>query len=174
MSIVNVEIKAGLAEPDKVRSVLKEGGARFVGTDHQTDTYFNVVNGRLKLREGEIENALIYYKRENKPGPKKSDVKLYKSKPDSGLKSLLEESLGILAVVDKIREIYFIGNVKFHIDTVEQLGSFVEIEAIDENGDIGEAKLLKQCENYLYLFGISDKDLISVSYSDLILNKNNK
>lgn len=173
MSIVNVEIKAGTKRPDDIRQILKDKGARFVGTDHQIDTYFNVVNGRLKLREGEIENALIYYKRENKPGPKKSDVKLYKSKPDSILKSLLEESLGILAVVDKMREIYFIENIKFHIDRVNELGSFVEIEAIDDKGEIGQEKLLEQCKYYLKLFEIKEDELISLSYSDLILDKNN-
>ena len=169
MSIVIVEIKARSVNPEKLRKILNESNARFIGTDHQVDTYFNVVNGRLKLREGNIENALIYYKRDDKPGPKKSDVKLYKSKPDSMLKGLLEDSLGVLAVVDKVREIYFIDNVKFHIDEVEGLGIFVEIEAIDKTGELGQKKLLEQCNYYLELFGINENELIPVSYSDLIL-----
>lgn len=173
MSIVNIEIKAGTADGDRIRQILNDNSARFVGVDRQVDTYFNVVNGRLKLREGNIENALIYYRRENKSGPKKSEVILYKSKPDSTLKSLLEESLGILTVVDKKREIYFIENVKFHIDDVKGLGDFVEIEAIDKTGDTGQDKLLNQCNYYLELFGISENDLISVSYSDMMLNKMN-
>ena len=173
MSIVNMEIKAQCDNPDRIRQLLKENNARFVGTDHQVDTYFNVVNGRLKLREGEIENALIYYNRENKSGPKTSNVKLYKPGPDATLKSLLEESLGVLTVVDKIREIYFIDNVKFHIDKVNELGSFVEIEAIDKDGVLGKEKLLKQCNFYLGLFGISENELVAGSYSDMILNKTN-
>ncbi len=169
MSIVNIEIKAKLADAVMVRQILNDRNARFIGTDHQVDTYFNVVNGRLKLREGNIENALIYYKRDDKPGPKKSDVRLYKSKPDSSLKSLLEESMGVLAVVDKVREIYFIDNVKFHIDEVEGLGIFVEIEAIDKTGELGQERLLEQCNYYLELFGIKENELIPVSYSDLVL-----
>ncbi len=169
MSIVNIEIKAKLADAVMVRQILNDRNARFIGTDHQVDTYFNVVNGRLKLREGNIENALIYYKRDDKPGPKKSDVRLYKSKPDSSLKSLLEESMGVLAVVDKVREIYFIDNVKFHIDEVEGLGIFVEIEAIDKTGELGQERLLEQCNYYLELFGINENELIPVSYSDLVL-----
>ena len=168
-----MEIKAGTANGDRIRQVLKDKGARFVGVDKQVDTYFNVVSGRLKLREGNIENALIYYRRENKSGPKKSEVILYKSKPDSTLKSLLEESLGILTVVDKKREIYFIENVKFHVDDVKGLGDFIEIEAIDKTGDTGQDKLLKQCNYYLKLFEISENDLISDSYSDMMLNKTN-
>ena len=74
-------------------------------------------------------------------------------------------------VVDKKREIYFIDNVKFHVDQVEDLGTFVEIEAIDMTGEIGKEKLLEQCEYYLNLFDISKNDLVEYSYSDLLLKK---
>ena len=89
----------------------------------------------------------------------------------SVLKDILAKSLGILVVVDKQREIYFKDNVKFHIDTVKDLGNFVEIEAIDKNPSIGRNKLLEQCNNYAHLFKIQQEDLISVSYSDLLLKK---
>jgi len=85
------------------------------------------------------------------------------------LKDILSKSQGVLVVVDKQREILFIENVKFHLDIVQGLGSFVEIEAIDEDGTIGEAKLLEQCKAYLDLFGI--QELIAYSYSDLVLRK---
>ena len=73
-------------------------------------------------------------------------------------------------IVDKKREIYFIKNVKFHIDTVENLGTFIEIEAIDIDDSIGKDKLQTQCQEYMKLLDISENDLISCSYSDLILN----
>ena len=63
------------------------------------------------------------------------------SDPKSSLKEVLTKALGVLTVVDKKREIYFIGNVKFHIDTVESLGTFIEIEAQDHDGTIGKDKL---------------------------------
>ena len=170
MGILNIEIKAKSDEQSKVRELIKSRNAIGKGIDHQIDTYFNVARGRLKLREGNIENNLIHYIRENKVGPKQSQITLFKSEPDSTLKEILSNSIGILAVVDKKREIYFIKNVKFHIDTVKSLGTFIEIEAIDKDGTIGEAELLKQCEYYLELFGIPKENLISVSYSDLILN----
>src|SRR3989339_284583 len=125
----------------------------------------------LSLMLYEIENHLIHYQRENKEGPKQSDVTLFKSDPKSSLKEILTKALGILVVVDKKREIYFIDNVKFHIDVVEDLGTFVEIEAIDNDGTIGKDKLLQQCQFFLDLFKISQEDLISVSYSDLLLQK---
>ncbi|MFH1455391.1 MAG: CYTH domain-containing protein [archaeon] len=87
------------------------------------------------------------------------------------MKEILTKALGILVVIDKQREIYFIDNVKFHIDIVEDLGTFVEIEAIDNDGTIGKDKLLEQCHFFLDLFKISQEDLISVSYSDLLLQK---
>ena len=76
-----------------------------------------------------------------------------------------------MVVVDKSREIYFIDNVKFHIDSVKDLGTFVEIEATDADCSIGKNKLLEQCQHYLDLFKISKEDLISNSYSDLLLEK---
>lgn len=169
MNHLNIEIKAKCGDHDKVRSVLNENPADFKGIDHQIDTYFKVNSGRLKLREGDIENFLVFYEREDKDGPKQSDVILLKTDPESSLKEILRKSLGELVVVDKKREIYFIDNVKFHIDTVKKLGTFMEIEAIDEKGDIGVEKLQQQCEKYLNLFGIPKEDLVSVSYSDLLL-----
>ena len=89
----------------------------------------------------------------------------------TSVKEILTKALGVLIVIDKQREIYFIDNVKFHIDIVEDLGTFVEIEAIDNDGTIGKDKLLEQCQFFLDLFKISQEDLISVSYSDLLLQK---
>jgi len=168
---INIEIKAKSNNQDAIREILKSKNADFKGVDHQIDTYFKVNNGRLKLREGKIENHLIYYQRENKGGPKQSDVTLFKSDSTSSLKEILTKALGILVVVDKKREIYFIDNVKFHIDVVEDLGTFVEVEAIDNDGTIGKDRLLEQCQFFLDLFKISQEDLISVSYSDLLLQK---
>ena len=163
------EIKAKCKNIAQIRNKLQSKGAWLRGIDHQVDTYFKVNSGRLKLREGEIENNLIHYHRENQAGPKQSQVTLFQSQPKSNLKEILRNALGVLAVVDKQREIYFIENVKFHLDEVQNLGSFVEIEAIDKSGALGEAKLLEQCYYYLELLGIQETELISVSYSDLVL-----
>ena len=170
----NIEIKARFTHQEEVRKILNSLNADFKGIDNQIDTYFNVPFGRLKLREGNIENHLIQYSRTDGKGPKQSDILLYKSTSKSSLKEILVKSLGILVVVDKQREIYFIDNVKFHIDKVKDLGNFVEIEAIDKNPGIGRDRLLKQCNLYMNLFKISQEDLIAVSYSDLLLKKRDK
>ena len=75
-------------------------------------------------------------------------------------------------IVVKIREIYYIGNVKFHIDEVPGLGSFVEIEAGNISAPEMDAEKLKaQCDFYLKAFGITEKELVEVSYSDLLMKK---
>lgn len=167
--MTNIEIKARSERSGEIREILKSHHAEFIGVDYQKDTYFKVNHGRLKLREGNIENHLIYYERENISGPKQARIILFKSDPSSSLKEILERSLGILVVVNKTREIFFIGNIKFHIDHLEDLGEFIEIEAIDEYESIGREKLLEQCKTYMELFHISYDDLIKSSYSDLLL-----
>lgn len=168
MEILNIEIKAKCNHLDEIRQVLTELNADYRGADHQIDTYFKSRTGRLKLREGNIENSLIYYRRENTQQPKTSRVLLYSTKPQSNLKQILTMANGVNVVVDKIREIYYIDNVKFHLDTVKYLGHFVEIEAIDMDGSIGKTKLHAQCSEYLKKFEIPDSDLIATSYSDML------
>jgi predicted adenylyl cyclase CyaB len=171
MTRLIVEIKARCDDHDRIRSFLTSRRAVFRGTDRQVDTYFKVNHGRLKLREGTIENFLVCYDRANTPSPKRSDVILFKSDPGSSLKAILTRALGVLVVVEKVREISFIDNVKFHVDVVSGLGTFVEIEAIDSDGSIDETSLRDQCHGYLTELGIADRDLVSVSYSDLLLQQ---
>lgn len=169
----NIEFKARCSNPEKIKEILVSRQADFQGVDHQVDSYFNVSSGRLKLREGKIENALIYYERKNTKRPKQSNISLFplNSNSTSSLKEILTKSLDILVVVSKQRAIYYINNIKFHIDIVEELGSFIEVEAIDVDGTIGIVKLQEQCQFFLELFGVSEENLISSSYSDLLLQK---
>ena len=169
MAFLNVEIKAKCNHPDFIRKYLTNHQADFKGLDEQTDTYFNVSSGRLKLREGKIENNLIYYERNDQHGPKQSRFSLVKVEDARSLKSVLSSSLGIKTVVKKSREIYYINNLKFHIDEVPQLGSFVEIEAGNIYADLTADQLKEQCDHYMSEFGISPDDLVKVSYSDMLL-----
>ena len=168
----NIEIKARCDNQEGIRKILKSKKAKYEGTDYQIDTYFKVANGRLKLREGNIENALIHYNRNNTKGPKQCEYTLYASNNPAKLKKTLTDSLGILVVVEKKREIYLIDNIKFHIDIVKGLGTFVEIEATDRDGCIEENKRKEQCEYFIDLFQIAERDLVADSYSDLLLLNN--
>ena len=170
MSHLNIEIKARCKEPGVIRKYLKNKQAEFKGVDNQVDTYFNIANGRLKLREGNIENGLIYYERNDDLGAKESNFQLVSIPDAKALKDILSKSLGIKIIIEKKREIYFIDNVKFHIDEIAGLGSFVEIEASDLYRNISKAELQSQCNFYLSELRIKNEDFIPVSYSDMLLS----
>ena len=155
---------------EKYENKLLQLNPIFQGEDHQIDTYFNVAKGRLKLREGNIENALINYDREDTADSKKSEIILYQHQPNKTLKEILTLQLGVKIIVDKKRKIYFIDNVKFHFDTVENLGTFIEVEAIDNSERFTIEELKEQCEKYYKFFELNKSDLIDKSYSDLIEN----
>ncbi|MEP7278443.1 MAG: class IV adenylate cyclase [Bacteroidota bacterium] len=169
MSFINVEIKARTNRAPEIRAYLLAQNAVYKGIDLQIDTYFNAVNGRLKLREGNIENNLIYYERENQAGPKQSNFSLLEVADPQALKVMLSAAMGINVTVQKQREIFFIGNVKFHLDTLLQLGSFVEIEASNKYSPLQVEELREQCNFYMQAFGIAPADLINLSYSDMLL-----
>lgn len=169
MNIRNFEFKAKVDQLEKYESKLLELNPVFKGTDHQIDTYFDVPKGRLKLREGNIENSLINYNRENISGSKLSEVILYQHQPDRALKDILSLQFGIKTVVDKKRKIYFIDNVKFHFDRVENLGTFIEVEAIDSKEEFTTEELKEQCDKYFRFFGLEKDSLLDKSYSDLLL-----
>ncbi|MDZ7797254.1 MAG: hypothetical protein U5N56_09555 [Candidatus Marinimicrobia bacterium] len=101
MPLSNIEIKAKCRDPERISRVLRENGADFRGTDRQKDTYFRVLHGRLKLREGNIENNLIHYRRTDQKGPKESDVELYPVEKGAGLEEILLRALDVLCVVEK-------------------------------------------------------------------------
>lgn len=171
MSHLNIEIKARCSDHSKIRNILLTGNAVYAGIDHQLDTYFHTESGRLKLREGSIENYLIYYERENIAGPKSSNVNLYSSQAIGSLKEILIKAYRTIIVVDKRREIYYIDNIKFHLDTVKELGTFIEIEAIDYQGNIGKEKLYNQCNAFLEILEIEKTQLMAESYSDLLIKE---
>jgi predicted adenylyl cyclase CyaB len=171
MSILNFEFKARAADLRGLEKKLLELNPLFIGEDNQTDTYFLVPRGRLKLREGRVENALIHYERADVAGAKESRILIYEHRPERNLKEILARALGIKTVVEKRRKIYFIDNVKFHFDILPALGTFIEVEAIDRDGSIGLEELKDQCRRYADFFGINETDYVPASYSDLIMQK---
>lgn len=172
MGFINIEIKAKCFHPEKVEAFLFLHHAEFVGVDHQKDTYFNVPDGRLKLRQGNIEKNLIFYNRPDKDGPKQSDFLLAPVIDGAVTEQILAKALGIKVVVEKKRKIFYIDNIKFHLDEVPGLGNFVEIEAGNKNyPDKTVEELQQQCEFYIKAFEIQKEDLINNGYSDMLLAK---
>ncbi|MEM6770196.1 MAG: class IV adenylate cyclase [Bacteroidota bacterium] len=165
-----VEIKARTTRMDEQRRLLQAKNADYLGRDHQVDHYFHVPDGRLKLRHGNIEQSLIFYQRNNQAGPKDSSVALTRLADEAAAESLaatLHQALGTWVKVDKYREIYFIGNVKIHLDEVVGLGQFIEIEAIG-NAPEERDHLLAQCQEFMAYLGVQEAELVENSYSDLL------
>lgn len=168
MPHLNIELKAYCADPDETLRRLAGLGARHQGVDMQTDVYYRVPKGRLKLRRGAWENNLIHYNRSDEPAPKESYVSLVPLGNDRTVDNLLDAALNRDVVVAKRRHILWLGNVKFHVDNLAELGSFVEIEAIDDDGERDSDTLLAQCHEYMRLLDIRAEDLESRSYSDML------
>ncbi len=169
MKRINYEFKARVKNDAYVRTALKKLRARYIGTDHQVDTYFRVPAGRLKIREGRIENALIFYLRSNARRARRSKIDMMLLPPRNSIRAILTAALGVFVTVDKRREIYFVGSVKIHLDRVRGLGKFVEVEAISRGGSL--VKVRDQARKFQKLFGIKASDIVPQSYSDLILAK---
>jgi predicted adenylyl cyclase CyaB len=142
--------------------------AEFIGEDLQTDTYFSAPLGKMKLREGNIENLLTHYHREESEGKMRTTVFLYERNPAEELIRNHTAGLRTLGKVIKRRRIYFVKNVKFHLDQFDDGRMFIEIEAIDRDGSLGIDFIREQAEKYKQLMDIRDEDVLIDSYIDLI------
>ena len=156
MQRLNVEFKARLENLDVIREKLRTLNPREVGTDRQRDTYFEVREGRLKLREGNIENSLIFYRRTDQAATRDSLVYLASISYPSELRPVLEAALPISAVVEKHREIFFVGETKIHLDRIENHGCFLEVEAPNAT----------EADYFFRFFGLEPSALEGRSYAD--------
>ncbi|MBK8965388.1 MAG: class IV adenylate cyclase [Saprospiraceae bacterium] len=173
MKHLNIELKARTNRHAEIRRWLRENNADFRGLDEQTDTYFQLPEGRgrLKLRQGTIENNLIHYHRSDDPAARASEVCLAPVTDPEALLNCLTLALGVRVQVKKRREIYFVENVKIHLDELDGLGQFVEIEAIAPAPDFPNDTLHAQCTFFMALFQIQPEDILAESYSDMLSRK---
>ena len=164
-----VELKAKVSELDGFRKKLDDLGSKFVGTFHQKDTYFEVPEGRLKLREvnGTADAELIFYERENITGPKQDDAFLLRVQDADDFKVVLKRILKQSIIIEKEREIYMHKGTQIHLDTVKGLGKFIEFERQTSDEPETVKKDQKVLEELREQFKISSNNLETLSYSDL-------
>ena len=169
MHRTNLEIKARSADPEAFRRRAEAVATRHVGVDRQIDTYFATQQGRLKLRESSLSGGqLIPYLRPDEPGPKDSDYAVIPIEQPEGLKALLTEILGVHRVVRKVREIWLCENVRIHLDQVEELGSFVELEAVYDGAPESLPEEQRKVRELMNRLEIREEDLVDVSYEGLL------
>lgn len=164
----NLELKARHANLPAARAGLARLGARHGGIETQTDTYFAVAVGRLKLRVIHGRHAvLIWYQRPDSHQPRLSSYLLVPVHEPSAMRALLEAAFGIQVEVRKLREIHHWHNVRIHLDVVARLGTFVEFEAVLSETD-DEATARGRLDQLIRELGIEPGSLIGQSYSDLL------
>jgi predicted adenylyl cyclase CyaB len=163
----NLEVKAKAASLGTVRSRLRTlSGASIHATLRQTDWYFRVPKGRLKLRVAGAnrEGELIAYLRPDKSAARTSEFQRLPSADAAGTRRLLERMLGAQGCVRKRREVWLYRNARIHLDTVDGLGRFIEIEVVVTEGMPQARALMKELREAL---GIRPGDLIAGSYANM-------
>lgn len=164
----NVELKARLASLEVARGIAEQFASQRIGLLEQTDTYFHCQTGRLKLRETVGAKAcLIWYARPDILGPKASEYCLVPVENAEILKQSLAAALDIRCLVKKRREVYVYRNVRIHLDDVEELGMFLEFEAVLEANE-ADADGHAQVEYLTERFGIVPSDLLQGSYGEMM------
>jgi len=165
-----VELKARVDDLEIIRDKLIQFRAEQIGVFHQIDTYYEVCPGRLKLREveGETDAELIYYERENIAEPKRSSIFILKIPQPHTFKQIIERVTRTKTVVDKVREIYFFGGIQIHLDTVKNLGSFIEFELVTSQDSEQQKTDLSRLEKFRERLNIDQRCLERLSYADLI------
>lgn len=168
----NIEIKARVKNFEVLKRKIEDLYQINAEEIFQIDTFFKIEKGRLKLRVfSNTKGELIYYLRNNYAGPKRSDYYIYKTDNPEELKKLLEMSLGIRGVVRKKRLLFLVDNTRIHLDEVENLGSFIELEVVlSPEQTETEGKLI--AENYMKDMNIKESDLINIAYIELLEKQN--
>lgn len=184
----NLEFKGQFQSLNELYPRLSDLNAIHHETVRQIDTYFHVGSSnqqsaesivkksevcepRLKLREakGWSEGWLIYYERPNQDGSRYSDYQLCEIADPGSLKSLLTVALGVKTIVKKHREVWMFNHTRIHLDTVADLGQFVELETVFREQT--EAEAIHEHQHVKTALHLDAVDPIAVSYSDLVMKK---
>lgn len=164
----NMEIKARVTDRGelerRVRALADHGPQDLT----QDDTFFACARGRLKLRELAADHGeLIFYERPDTTGPKLSDYVIAPTDSPAAMREVLSRAFGVCGRVRKTRRLYLAGNTRIHLDEVEGLGAFLELEVVlasEQAAAAGEAV----AADLLAALGVSPTDLIQGAYLDLL------
>jgi predicted adenylyl cyclase CyaB len=164
----NIEIKARVYDFEALKARAKSISDKPLEVIPQEDTFFNTEKGRLKLRLLAPDlGYLIYYERPDQDGPKRSDYHLAKTNDPEDLKTALSLALGVRGVVKKTRYLYMVGQTRIHVDDVEGLGHFMELEVVmREDQEDAEGQAI--AEDLMRRLGVREDALVEGAYMDLL------
>nr|XP_046234584.1 uncharacterized protein LOC124053462 isoform X2 [Scatophagus argus] len=166
----NVEIKAKVSDPTQFAEKAAQLSQSEGTIIRQHDTFFNCSQGRLKLRDFMNKSGqLIFYERPDTDGPKLSRYSISPTNDPSSLRAVLSDALGVKGEVRKERRLFLIGQTRVHMDTVEGLGNYMELEVVmrpEQTVEEGQ----QVAEDLMEKLGVSKESLVTGAYMDLILN----
>ena len=157
-------IKAKISSGSELENKLIQLNSRFLGVDKQTDTYFEVSSGKLKLREGTIENLITHYERIHDGDAEKTTVYRYDVNPTLEEIEKLKSKHRQIGVIKKERKIYFVDHIKVHLDKLPSGEEFIELEAIDRQNQFSDEELKRQCLDLKNKLGINESEIIETGY----------
>ena len=164
----NIEIKARIRDFADLKRRAEAISDSHLEVIPQEDTFFVTPKGRLKLRILAPDRAqLVYYERPDWDGPKRSDYFIFNTNDPENLKTALSLALGIRGVVRKTRYLYMVGQTRVHLDDVEGLGQFMELEVVLRDGQ-SDAEGQAIANDLMKKLGIGPTDLIEGAYMDLL------
>jgi predicted adenylyl cyclase CyaB len=164
----NVEIKARISSVEamvpRVAALADRGPVEI----EQDDTFFVCERGRIKLRAlSATEGQLIFYRRANQAGPKESRFVISPTASPDTLRAALTLAYGSAGRVRKHRTLYLVGRTRVHLDRVESLGHFLELEVVLAEGESPDAGV-KEARALMTALGLADDQLIDGAYVDLL------
>lgn len=164
----NLELKARVESLETIRDLVVRAGAVQQGEERQVDHYFAVPEGRLKLRQSSADGAhLIFYIRPDGERFRPARFHRLPVENPAGLIETLRAMLGERAVVDKSRDVWWVDDVRIHLDEVEGQGAFIEFEArVDRIGDRDEAE--RRLEKLCRALGIEPQNILPGSYGEMV------
>jgi predicted adenylyl cyclase CyaB len=166
----NIEIKARAHDWERQKILARDLSDQEPQYLIQEDTFFNVPQGRLKLRVFQDGTAeLIQYAREDGNGPRESRYVRTTSNDPQGLKAVLAHALGVAGAVRKKRTVLMVGQSRIHLDEVEGLGTFLEIEVVLYRDQMAETGV-KTAQELIAALEIPREDLVAPAYIDLLMH----
>ena len=164
----NIEIKAYARDFEEIHRRAKVLSDTPVEAIPQEDIFFNTEKGRLKLRLlAPDRGQLIYYTRPDQEGPKRSEYHIYETSNPENLRQVLELAYGIRGRVKKTRYLYLVGQTRVHLDDVEGLGRFMELEVVMAPGQ-SDAHAQALAEELMSRLGVERGDWLEGAYMDLL------
>jgi predicted adenylyl cyclase CyaB len=163
----NIEIKARVRDFAAFEARATALSETYPQVIPQADTFFNVPSGRLKLRQlGPEDGQVVYYERPDQEGPKRSNYIVAATSEPAAMKAALSAALGVRGVVRKTRLLYMVGQTRIHLDDVEGLGHFMELEVVLRPGQ-SDAEGQAIAEDLMRRLGIKQEDLLEGAYLDM-------